>query len=226
MKIQEIIGKRIAESRKKRGLTLKGLAESSNGTLTSSCVANWEAGTRTPGPNEAILLGELLHVMPSYLLGLSNDEAGNIFIKEPEFASAPLLTIEQAADPFNSIQMLRKEQADHIKYAPLGITEKRNEQKNYFAIQIQDDSMSPTIGTGDIVILDPDQKPKPGGLVAAKMTNQSGVIIRQYKQHGFNDAFESFELIAFNDNWANVTIERPDIAYIVGVVCQSMHFYL
>ncbi|MCX7120860.1 MAG: S24 family peptidase [Gammaproteobacteria bacterium] len=86
--------------------------------------------------------------------------------------------------------------------------------------------MSPRINAGDIVILNPDEKPKPGGLVAVKIINQPCVIIRQYKQRSINKAFETFELIAFNNNWASIVIDKPDAAKIVGVVFQSTHVYL
>ncbi|MCX7125454.1 MAG: helix-turn-helix domain-containing protein [Gammaproteobacteria bacterium] len=226
MKIQEIIGTRIAEMRKKRGLTLKALSELSNGQLTSSCVANWERAARTPGPNEAILLGRLLNVAPSYLLGLTSSEDGAVSISPAVSGSpVPLLTAEQAIDPINNIKMLRKEHAD-IRYVSLNAALKNTQHKNCFALRIQDDSMSPRINAGDIVILNPDEQPKPGGLVAVKITNQPGVIIRQYKQRSINNAFETFELIAFNNNWASIVIDKLDAAKIVGVVFQSTHVYL
>lgn len=228
MRIQNVIGKRIAESRKKRKLTLKVLSQLTHGAHSPSCIANWESGTRMPGPEAAILLGKLLQVAPSYLLGLSDDEAGNLFMKEPEFSFAPLLTAELAADPLHSIQALRKKDADDIQFIPFVSATKNNrfnDSKHCFALQIQDDSMSPTINAKDIVMLDPDQKPKPADLVAAKIKGQSDVIIRQYKQRSVNASFESFELIAFNTHWANIIVENPDIAQIVGVVCQSTRVY-
>ncbi len=227
MKIQEIIGARIAESRKKRGLTLKALSELSNGAFTASCIANWERAARTPGPNEGILLGRLLDVAPSYLLGLSDYENGDIS-KLPSALGTlvPLLNAEQCADPVSSIKLLQKEEAKNIQYVPLGMTLKNNQHNNYFAVKVQDDSMSPRINSGDMVILNPDEKPKPGGLIAVRLINQPGVIIRQYKQRGFDRTFEAFELIAFNNHWANIIVDKPNVAKIVGVVCQSTHLYL
>ena len=228
MRIQDIIGKRIAESRKKQKLTLKVLSQLTQGAHSPSCIANWESGTRMPGPEAAILLGGLLQVAPSYLLGLSDDEAGNVFMKLPEFVSAPLLTAEQAVDAQESIQFMQKEDPDHIHRVPFVNVVKNNrhnDNKHCFALVIPDESMAPTIITGNIVIVDPNQKPKPGGLVAAKIAGQPGVIIRQYKQHGFNASFEAFELIAFNGNWANIIVDSPDIADIVGTICQATHIY-
>lgn len=224
MKIQEIIGQRIAESRKKCGLTLKALAELSKGTLTASCVANWERGARTPGPNEAILLGKLLNTAPSYLLGLSDTATGEIRKLSAPVKLVPLLNLEQAINPLDSIETLKIKHPESMEYAPLTLVENDDEQ-NYFAIKMQDDSMSPKININDIVIINTDQKPKPGSLVAAVIPNQSSIIIRQYKQRSFNNDFEAFELTALNDNWANIIADKPDAADIIGVVHQSTHFY-
>lgn len=227
MKIQEVIGGRIAEMRKKRGLTLKALAELSKGELTPSCVANWERAARTPGPNEAILLGRLLHVAPSYLLGLSNSEDGAISIQPLSDSSTliPILNYKQAADPIHSIKMLQKERVDTTQYIPLAKTSINSQHNNYFALRIQDESMSPKLNSTDIVIVNPNEKPVPGGLVVTKIANQSDVVIRQYKQRGRINDFEAFELIPLNNNWANVIVDNPKTASIVGVVCQSIHHY-
>ena len=81
------------------------------------------------------------------------------------------------------------------QYVPLDAALKNTQHKNCFALRIQDDSMSPRINAGDIVILNPDEKPKPGGLVAVKIINQPGVIIRQYKKRSINNAFETFLIV-------------------------------
>lgn len=224
MQIKEIIGQRIAEQRKKCGLTLKSLAELSNGELTASRIANWEGATRTPGAKEALLLGELLRVAPSYLLGLTDDIKGNVILREPEFKSVPLLTAEQAADSVKNIKNMRKNTPESIQYAPLCVALQNKAHQHYFAFEIQDDSMAPSLTPGDIAIINPEQSPKPGNLVAAIVGTQ-GVIIRQYKQHGFQQTFEAFELTALNPNWANTVVEKSGVAKIIGVVCQSTHVY-
>ncbi|OGT41483.1 MAG: hypothetical protein A3F13_03495 [Gammaproteobacteria bacterium RIFCSPHIGHO2_12_FULL_40_19] len=224
MKIQELIGQRLSQSRKKRGLTLKALSQLSDDVLKPTCIANWEGGSRMPGPKEALLLGKLLDVAPSYLLGLSDDENGNIVLHEPEFKSVPLLTLEQAMDPINVITKLRVENPKDIQYAPLGIPLQNKEHAFYFGFEISDDGMAPQLMQGDVVIIDPRQKPKPGNLVAAIVGTQ-GLIVRQYKQRGFIQSFESFELVALNANWASIVVDSPDIADIVGTVCQVTHVY-
>lgn len=228
MKIQEIIGKRIAESRKKKKLTLKGLSELSDGRLTSSCVANWEAGTRTPGPNEAILLGKLLEVSPSYLLGLSGDEDGNIFVPHSQVINIPFLSGGQLSDPIESLKALRMKPLRDTQYFSLSVIEKEDvvtDYASFFAVRVEDDGMSPRVNVGDVAIIDASQKPRPGSFVAAIVPNHSEMMIRQYKQRNADRHFEAFELTVLNDNWASIVVDQPSIARIIGVVYQTIHYY-
>ncbi|HEL8420011.1 TPA: helix-turn-helix transcriptional regulator, partial [Legionella pneumophila] len=39
-------------------------------------IGNWEQGTRSPGPEEALVLSKELVVAASWLLGISNDPHG------------------------------------------------------------------------------------------------------------------------------------------------------
>lgn len=220
MKIQEIIGKRIAQSRKQAGLTLRGLADKSRGKLTTSRIANWEAGTRTPGPNEALLLGELLNVAPSYLLGLTSEENGALPNIE-NTNGVPLLSYTQALAPEKNIEMLKKNPGQ-LRYAQLGGVD-NNVQNNWFALEIKDDSMSPKICKGDVAIINPNQTLQPGCFVVAKIKNQSEVIVRQYKQLSSASEFEAFELAPLNPHWANITADRAGYVEVIGVVQQITH---
>lgn len=225
MKIQEVIGTRIAGIRKQRGLTLKALSELADGELAPSRIANWERGARTPGPNEAILLGKLLNVAASYLMGLTDTEDGAL----PQLSTAgdvvPLLTYSQAADPENNIDLLHSVHRDEMQFAQIGGRIKKAVRANWFALEIKDDSMSPAIYKADIAIVNPNQTPQPGNLVVVKLDTQSEVIIRQYRQLSCANGFEAFELLALNQNWANVTVSKPGVARIVGVIQQVTHIY-
>ena len=55
MDIKKRIGERIVQSRKNLGLSIKALAEKT-GSLAAARIGNWENGTRSPGPTEAMIL--------------------------------------------------------------------------------------------------------------------------------------------------------------------------
>ena len=72
--MKKIIGSRITQARKANELTIKVLAEKTG--LGAARIGNWEQGTRSPGPNEAMILSRELRVAASWLLGLTDDPRG------------------------------------------------------------------------------------------------------------------------------------------------------
>ncbi len=63
-------------ARKANGLTIKILAERTG--LGAARIGNWEQGTRSPGPEEAMVLSKELRVAASWLLCLTNDPHGEL----------------------------------------------------------------------------------------------------------------------------------------------------
>ncbi|WP_412755196.1 helix-turn-helix domain-containing protein [Legionella pneumophila] len=72
--MKKIIGIRITQARKANGLTIKILAEKTG--LGATRIGNWEQGTRSPGPEEALILSRELQVAASWLLCLTDDPRG------------------------------------------------------------------------------------------------------------------------------------------------------
>jgi transcriptional regulator with XRE-family HTH domain len=75
MNYKKEIGRRIKECREAMDWTLRELAERSD--LSASRISNYEQGTRTPKPKEALALGKALGVNPSYLMCLEGDDGMN-----------------------------------------------------------------------------------------------------------------------------------------------------
>ncbi|HAT6958108.1 TPA: helix-turn-helix domain-containing protein [Legionella pneumophila] len=74
MNMKKIIGSRITQARKANGLTIKTLAERTG--LGAARIGNWEQGTRSPGPEEVIVLSKEMGVAASWLLCLTDDPRG------------------------------------------------------------------------------------------------------------------------------------------------------
>ncbi len=72
--LKKKIGSRIYQARKANGLTVKVLAERTD--FGAARIGNWEQGTRSPGPEEAMILSKELQVAASWLLCLTNDPRG------------------------------------------------------------------------------------------------------------------------------------------------------
>lgn len=213
MNIKEEIGRRICEARKAKGLTRKALAEATD-DLKPSRINNWERGDRTPGPEEIKQLSKVLDVSPAFLMCLTDE-------KRPKKVAGlgaliPLLDHKQARDPQIQIQAIRRgEGLEGIIFIPISVELSSHLSEYAFALKMIDDSMEPELRRGDILIIDPDKTPSPGGFVAALVGNSNEIILRRYKQLSASNVMQQFELLAENTHWACI----QDNAKIMGAVC-------
>ncbi|EHL31849.1 S24 family peptidase [Legionella drancourtii] len=217
MNIKEKIGERIFQERQAKGLTRKALSELTD-DLKPSRINNWERGIRTPGPEEIKQLAEALDVAPGYLMCLTDDKQ----VKQ-EFpwlgALIPLLNAQQACDPKQYIQAIKEDRkSDAISFIPLSPDLTAQLGNNSFALCIQDDSMTPELKIGDILIVDPDQIIRPGGIVVIHLQDSKEVTVRRYKQLSAGNPVKEYELIAVNENWASIRVTRSCGHKIIGVV--------
>ena len=106
LNIKKEIGKRIYESRKAKGLTLKELGMLS-GNFKQTRLTNWEQGIRAPGPEEIKQLAQALEVSPAFLMCLSDDKQ----LKQTRSLSQliPLLDHRQAGDEKLYINAFREQ---------------------------------------------------------------------------------------------------------------------
>ncbi len=217
MNIKEKIGERIFQERQAKGLTRKALAELTD-DLKPSRINNWERGIRTPGPEEIKQLAEALDVAPGYLMCLTDDKQ-----IQKEFpwlgALVPLLNAQQACNPQMYIQAIREDrESDAISFIPLSPDLSTQLGKNAFALCIQDDSMAPELKIGDVLIVDPDQIIRPGGIVVTHLQDSKEITVRRYKQLSAGSPMEEYELIAVNENWASIRVNQSCGHKIIGFV--------
>jgi len=69
--ISLIIGKRIANARKKKGLRQNELAEALG--IKQNRLSNWEVGVTPPRADQIVSLTQILGVSSDYLLGIAED---------------------------------------------------------------------------------------------------------------------------------------------------------
>ncbi|WP_412758163.1 LexA family protein [Legionella bozemanae] len=217
MNIKEKIGERIFQERQAKGLTRKALAELTD-DLKPSRINNWERGIRTPGPEEIKQLADALDVAPGYLMCLTDDKQ----VKQ-EFpwlgALIPLLNSQQACDPKTIIQAIRDETEHHsVSFIPLSPEISQKLGENAFALRVQDDSMSPELKVGDVLIIDPDKAIRPGGLVVVSLQNANETTVRRYKQLSADNSIQEYELIPTNENWATIREAKSGGHRVIGIV--------
>lgn len=216
MNIKEKIGQRIMNERKAKGLTRKALAELTS-ELKISRINNYERGDRTPGPTEIKLLADALEVSASYLMCLTDNREGKMTKSLGMGALIPILDYKQAIDPAAFIQKIKEDVDTKVEFIPVGTDLGESIGKNAFALQIKDESMMPEFRITDVLIVDPDTSPKPGYFVVALVEGEQGVIIRKYKQLSASKEARQFELIALNEDWADIRVSSSEMkAQIIG----------
>ena len=220
LNIKEEIGQRILAARKAKGLTQKALGELTD-DLKQSRINNWEHGIRTPGPEEIKQLAKALDVSPAYLMCLT-DQPKEISI---EGCFIPLLNHQQACDPKIHTQAIRHQTyVDEVTFIPVSVELAGRLGEYAFALKMTDDSMTPEMRINDIQIIDPSASPNPSDYVAVKISGKPEAVICQYKKLSYTSS--EFELMTFNDNWPNSTVNENVQVEIIGKVVQNTRCYL
>ncbi|CZP45569.1 LexA repressor [Legionella pneumophila] len=210
MNIKEKIGQRIMNERKAKGLTRKALAELTS-ELKISRINNYERGDRTPGPTEIKLLADALEVSASYLMCLTDNREGKMAKSLGMGALIPILDYKQATEPTAFIQKIKEDVDTKVEFIPVSTAVSDIIGKNAFALQIKDESMMPEFRINDVLIVDPDISPKPGDFIVALIEGEQEVIVRKYKQlSAYKDA-QQFELIALNEDWADIRVGSDEM---------------
>ncbi|WP_392536610.1 helix-turn-helix domain-containing protein [Legionella sp. 227] len=217
MNVKEKIGQRIKHERITKGLTRKALAELTD-SLNISRINNYERGERTPGPEEITQLAKALEVSPAFLMGLSDDREGQ-FNRSGLGALIPLLDYKKACDPKFYIDKIKNElHPEKLTFVPISPEIASIIDENAFALQIKDNSMEPEFRANDILILNPNAKLNPGDFVAAQIGNEDEVVIRKYKQLSVSKTEPVYELIALNEDWANLHVDNQIVCRIIARV--------
>lgn len=221
LNIKKEIGKRILEARKAKGLTLKALGELA-GDLKQTRLTNWEQGTRTPGPEEIKLLAQALEVSPAFLMCLSDEKLSK---KAKQYSHLiPLLDAKQACDSQSFIEKLREQgETDNSVLISVSAELAPELSHNAFALKMTDQSMTPDILEGDVLVIEPSESLRPGDFVVVKMIGKSEVIVCQYKKLSYTSP--EFELQTLNDHWPNIKVTEDLNIEIIGSVIQNIRLY-
>ncbi|HFL2715764.1 TPA: S24 family peptidase [Legionella pneumophila] len=214
MDIRVEIGKRITKSRKAMGITIKELAARTK-ELSAARISNWEQGTRSPGPLEAKLLADQLSVSASYLLCLTDNTQGELIQNlESTTKQIPILSMKEAPHAQDIIG-----QGEAFSFEKTLVVDGCNgsiKSSGLFAVQLEDNSMSPEINPGDIVIIDSQLQPNPGQYVLVYLTQKKQTVLRRY---GEADGC-LFQLLPNSELWATISIKDVKEAQVIGVVSE------
>ncbi|MNE80340.1 putative HTH-type transcriptional regulator [compost metagenome] len=92
-----------------------------------------------------------------------------------------------------------------------------------FGLWIRGHSMTPMFNEGDLVIIDPDEQPRPGDYVVAKNGSEEATF-KKYRPRGIDESGqEVFELVPLNDDFPTMHSDRQHIE-IIGVMVEHRIF--
>lgn len=92
-----------------------------------------------------------------------------------------------------------------------------------FGLWICGRSMNPVFNEGDLVIIDPDESPRPGDYVVAKNGSEEATF-KKYRPRGVDEnGQEVFELVPLNEDYPSMHSDRQHIE-IIGVMVEHRIF--
>lgn len=160
-----MIGKRIKELRKQKGLTQMQLADELN--VEFSNVSKWELGKNDPSKELIAKMAKLFNVSIEYLLGISDTTTPDTL--PTATVKIPLLGNIAAGQPIEAVENVE----DYVY-----ISEDMARRGTYFALKVKGNSMEPRIYEGDIAIIR-HQAMVNNGEIAAVKVNGDDVTLKK-----------------------------------------------
>ncbi|MDU3215669.1 MAG: XRE family transcriptional regulator, partial [Negativicoccus succinicivorans] len=167
------MGERIKSARIRCGYSQEFLAKKI-GYASRSSIAKIESGERDITRDKVVLLAAALGVTPSYLMGWTDEESGQPQSQPtPGAVRIPVLGRVAAGLPISA-------QEDIIDWEEIPAV--WEESGEYFALQIQGDSMTPRICSGDVVIVRKQNDVETNDLAIVLVNGDDATLKRVKKQ--------------------------------------------
>ena len=222
------INERIKQTRKRLGYSQEILG--SRVGVSRVSISQWERGENTPNGRYLNDLAAALGVTVDWLL---TGEGEGAVTSAPEVISG-YHNVEPAVIPQgNRIPILSYVQAGNwreiceqatafdgnVEY----VTASVDIGPWGFGLWIRGRSMTPMFNEGDLVIIDPDEQPRPGDYVVAKNGSEEATF-KKYRPRGIDESGqEVFELVPLNDDFPTMHSDRQHIE-IIGVMVEHRIF--
>ncbi|MGL6512922.1 LexA family protein [Aeromonas hydrophila] len=209
---------RIKELRKKHGLTQQQLGEKIGARKAS--VSQWETGDVSPSADYLVALARVFGVSAHWLAtGKGSPELSNVESAViPQGNRVPILSYVQAGN-WREVCEQATTFDGNVEY----VTASVDIGPCGFGLWIRGRSMNPVFNEGDLVIIDPDEQPRPGDYVVAKNGSEEATF-KKYRPRGIDEnGQEVFELVPLNDDFPTMHSDRQHIQ-IIGVMVEQRIF--
>ncbi|MEL1215010.1 LexA family protein [Aeromonas caviae] len=222
------INERIKQTRKRLGYSQEILG--SRVGVSRVSISQWERGENTPNGRYLNDLAAALGVTVDWLLtgegegavtsapevipGYHNVEPAVI----PQGNRIPILSYVQAGN-WREICEQATTFDGNVEY----VTASVDIGPCGFGLWIRGHSMTPMFNEGDLVIIDPDEQPRPGDYVVAKNGSEEATF-KKFRPRGIDESGqEVFELVPLNDDFPTMHSDRQHIE-IIGVMVEHRIF--
>ncbi|MGN5061416.1 LexA family protein [Aeromonas sp. 6P] len=222
------ISDRILSRRTALGLSKTALAKAIG--ISGVSVGKWESGLNQPKGRYLNDLAAALGVSVDWLL--TGKEEGSTGVAEspfpgyrnvepaviPQGGRVPILSYVQAGN-WREICEQATGFDGNVEY----VTASVDIGPRGFGLWLRGNSMAPQFNEGDLVIVDPDEQPRPGDFVVAKNGSDEATF-KKYRPRGIDEhGQEVFELVPLNDDYPPMYSDRQHIE-IIGVMVEHRIF--
>lgn len=218
----ETIGERITWARKKRGLSQADLSKAIG--ITRQAMWQIEEGvTRSPKPETLFLIADALKVKPRWLVYKEGAPLDDQEEDKPAVRFINLISWVNAGKGDEITDPYGKGDGEEMIAVDGDLAMKLS--KNSFALRIRGTSMVRPDGEGfhpgDIIIIDPMVKPKPGDYVVAYLELEDKSTFKKYRSRGMNkDGISIFELVPLNPDYPTITVDENCPGRVIGTVME------
>lgn len=225
----ETINDRITASRQAQKMSKAELARRVG--ISHASVSKWESGLNQPKGRYLNDLAAALGVTVDWLLTGEGEARGQ---PTPE-AMPGYHNVEPAVIPQGTrVPVLSYVQAGHwhemceqatafdgnVEYVTAGV----DVGPCGFGLWVRGDSMEPQFKEGDLLIVDPDETPRPGDFVVAS-NGSNEATFKKYRARGeYDNGQPRFELVPLNEDHETLSTDQTPII-IIGVVVEHRAFF-
>lgn len=220
----DAMGERLKTARESRKFTQAELAKILN--KSKQLVSAWESGKSEITVSTVKQFARALNVDVRTLL-FGGDS--------PAIRSNPSV----AGDPWTVVPVLDDELVSRLAREQLCPSKVATEAKliwpwpasqETFAYEVCDNAMMPSIGKGDIIVVDTERAIEPGLIVIAVINRNNGqeladpmLVLREIRPLNPVIASPPYELVAGDQRWPTIKIASTDDGRIMGALVGRMH---
>ena len=204
------VGDRMKRARKAKGWSQQKLADLMD--VERSTVSSWERNIHEPRTGMIPLLANLLEIPSSHLsaFGLSNVQPVRMDLHDNDNKGRALPIM-----PWKDLPLLKSGRTPRdIAHSYYPVADQEDYEEGDYRLEIVDDSMAPTISTGDRVRVRLNWTPWDGALVVAIISEDDEPVLRRYQKRRGN----AYDLVAEDPEFPTITVNQNNPASIVGVV--------